>query len=1845
MSSLNIYRNASSVVALVLLGWSVTSADETPETPETPNEPVSFYKEIRPIFQAKCQGCHQPAKSLGDYVMTSFDKLIGGGETGDAAIVPGKPDESYLVDQIVPVDGEAAMPKNGPPLEAAQIAKIRQWIAQGAKDDTPESASASYSEDNPPKYRRPPVITSLDHSPDGKLLAVAGFSEVLIHRADAKADEDSLVARFIGMSERIESVRFSPDGTKLAVCGGSPGTSGEVQIWDVASGQLKLSHPVTFDTVYGASWSPDGKLVAFGCADSAVRAIDATSGEQVLYQGSPNDWVFDTVFSKDGSHLVSVGRDMTAKLIEVKTQRFVDNVTSITPKALKGGITSIVRHPNRDEILFGGADGVPKIYRMHRITARKIGDDANQLWALPALPGRVFAVDYSDDATRIAAGSSLDGKGAIRVFGIDPDYQVPKEINGILIKPTHTRSGEERQKLAKYFEDGIQVLAKLDVDTGIFAVSLSPDGKQVAAAGADGTVRILNGDDGAKLREFIPVRLETESAASSANANTVKQQTISVEPKPLPPGAEVAELLCEPATISLGSITEYTQVIVTATLTSGDTVDVTRLCRMHVDGGTATVSSSGVVTPLKDGASILIAELGELTTVSDIVVSDLSKRRSPDYVRDVMPVISRMGCNAGTCHGSKDGKNGFKLSLRGYDPIYDVRAFTDDIASRRINFASPDDSLMLLKCTSAVPHEGGQITEYNSKYYNVVRDWIADGAKLNLDSARVTAIDVSPVNPVVQQIDSRQQMRVVATYADGSKRDVTQEAFIESGNTDVVEAVDGAPGLITVKRRGEAPVLVRFEGNYAATTVTVMGDRTGFEWQEPPKNNAIDGFVAEKLRRTKTLPSALCNDYEFIRRIHLDLTGLPPTAEEIREFVNDPRDSRWKRDELIDELIGSAGYIDHWTNKWADLLQVNRKFLGSEGAAKFRGWIHDQVEQNLPYDQFVQRILTASGSNLDNPAASYYKILRTPEDTMENTTHLFLATRFNCNKCHDHPFERWTQDQYYEMAAFFAQVGRKKDDRSGDKQIGRTAVESGKPLYEVVFDKTDGEVKHDRTGEVTAPDVPFEATTSELPTEASRRQRLAAWITSKDNQYFAKSYVNRLWGYLTGTGIIEPIDDIRAGNPPTNPELLDWLTSEFIESGFNSQEIVRAICKSRTYQLSIRANKWNEDDKINYSHAKARRLPAEVLYDTIHVVTGAKSKFPGVPEGTRAAALPDVGVKLPDGFLGNLGRPARESACECERSNDLQLGPVMALVSGPTVGEALAAGENAIGKLVGTISDDRELFNELFVRILNRPASGEELAAAIDTMNVIEDEHEVMSQRLALLERKWKPQEAELEAKRWTKIAKAESALNAYLDKTREAREKAKQDRDGKIAAAEAALAKYEAALPDHLARWEQSDSLATEWNALNFNSMTSSFGAKLEVQDDGSIFASEKNGRGNYDLETEFHGKPITGLRIEALTDDRLPKKGPGRADDGNFVLSEFKVQWANPSLTKEVEVATWKFAEGLQDWQPNGQAKLEVKDGVLHVKSTGKDPTITRKVQVPGALFMLEVQAKLKGNAESQLFWSTKSKEAFDEARSVRLTLAGQGQWLPYRYYFRGGEELTGLRFDPDSKAGQIDIREIKLFRIEAPKFQDVALVDAQADFSQKNYDVSTAIDGKNGDNNNGWAVSPQTGKPHQAIFAFKEPVGSEFGAKLKLTLMQNFRGNKFSLGRFRISLTTAQGPHDFGLPQDVKEILDVAKSERSEEQRNRLLSYFSKFDREIRRLRSGVEVAKKPLPEDQEMKKLEAAVAVAQQPIQVDPALLRLRREVRVSTEQLKNKRLTAAQDVAWALINNPAFLFNH
>jgi len=1330
-------------VAVVVLLSAVARAEES-----TADEGISFQQQILPLLRSRCQGCHQGARAGGGVNLTTEAGMLAAGESGLAPIKPGDPAASELIAQVTPDEsGEALMPKQGKPLSAEEIDLLTRWIAGGAKIDS-ISDRPHFDQEHPPTYAAPPTISALDASPDGKLLAVSGTNETLLLDAAAAArGQRVIVHRLIGLSERIEALRFSPDGGWLAVAGGLPGELGELQVWNVADGKLIVSQPVGSDTLQTVAWSPDGKTVACGGPDSNLYVLDAESGEQLMEQGAHSDWLLDAVFSVDGKLLASGSRDETLKLVETETGRFVDNITSVSPNVIGGQVFALARHPQRNMVAVGGSEGVPRTYMMERVVERKIGDDSNLVRAYPAMPGRVFAVAFSPDGTRLAAASSDGVHGHVQVFAVPEAFLPPDDVKLIQGKEVTNRSAEEKARLEEYNHQGAVRLAYASTPMPpVYALAFLPDGETLASAGADGKLRFHDATHG-----------------------TLKME---MEPCPAPEG----------------------------------------------EGAPA------------EAAKSVVSVEREATTPSD-GKTDVGPKKEVEFLTDVMPVVGKLGCNSGTCHGARAGQNGFLLSLRGYDPESDHRALTDDLAGRRINRAKPEASLMLLKPLGAVPHGGGAVLETGTRRYDILRQWIEQGANFNADAPRVVGIQLEPQNPIAQLPGEQVAMRVTAKYSDGSSRDVTEDAFVDSGDTECATA--DAAGRLTAVRRGEAPVLARFEGAYAATTLTVMGDRTGFEWTQAPVYNRIDELVDAKLQRMKIAPSGLAGDEQFLRRVHLDLTGLPPTAEQVREFMADARDSRTKRAEKIDALIGNDDFVEHWTNRWADLLMVNSKFLGSEGATAYRGWIRQAVAQNKPYDQFVRELFTSTGSNREHPGGSYFKVLRTPDMLAETTSQVFLGVRFNCNKCHDHPFERWTQNDYYHWAAFFADVKLEKDPESGDRTVGGSAVDAAQPLFEMVTDGTGGEMIHLRTGKPAPPQFPFAAgDAGEAPTVL--RQRAAEWLTSPNNRYFASSFVNRVWAQLTGVGIIEPIDDIRAGNPPTNPELLEWLTHEFVASGFDVRGLIRTICQSRTYQLSSETNRWNEDDRRNYSHALPRRLPAESLYDAVHRVVGSASRLPGMAPGTRAAALPDSMIEVESGLLSKLGRPARESGCECERSSDLQLGPVMALVNGPTFAEAIDDPDSELAKLEAATPDDRALVQEVFLRVLGR-----------------------------------KPTAAELDA--------GAAALAAPVDDS---------------AAVETAYEARRASVMPGFDAWRE-NSEPVDWTPLKVVATSSSMGSRLKVQDDDSVRASGKRGKGTYQVKLAAPTgiQRVYGVRLEAMADERLPQKGPGRARNGNFVLSEIRV------------------------------------------------------------------------------------------------------------------------------------------------------------------------------------------------------------------------------------------------------------------------------------------------------------------------------------------------------------------
>ena len=751
-----------------------------------------------------------------------------------------------------------------------------------------------------------------------------------------------------------------------------------------------------------------------------------------------------------------------------------------------------------------------------------------------------------------------------------------------------------------------------------------------------------------------------------------------------PPLPAIISLELDPPSLTLLDGRDARQVLVRGVTEDGRKFDVTDLATFKTESTGLTIEKDHYIhaTDAAGGTITVAYNEKEATLPVSLKAAEVPKVR---FVRDIEPVLAAVGCNAGTCHGAAKGKNGFKLSLRGYDPEVDYAALAQDLQGRRINRVQPDQSLMLLKPTGAVAHEGRTLFHEDSRQYKLIYQWIREGANFDPQpsTARPTQLQVLPADVALDLPGRTQQLIVIAKYPDGTTRDVTREAILTSNSVEVAK-ITGSQ--ITGLRRGEAAILVRYEGNYGVVNISVMGDRTGYAFSPMPEYNFIDHHINAKLEKAKTLASDECTDDEFMRRIYLDLTGVVPTSDVARAFYDDPTPSQEKRHKLVNELMSTRDYVAFWSNRWADLLQCNSKALGEKGVWVFREWIRQSIAQNKPYDKFVNELITAQGSSFTNPAVNYYRALRDTGKITEDVSQTFLGVRFNCNKCHDHPFERWTQDQYYQFGAFFSRVAFKPGRQPGE---------------EIVYaNYNGGEVMHPRTGATMTPTVPFGAE-PDVAHARVREDAFAAWLTSKDNPLFARSYVNRVWSYFFGRGIIDPVDDIRASNPPVNPELLDALTRDFIEHNFDAQYLIRTIVSSRTYQLSVIPNKWNADDKINFSHAIPRRLSAEQLRDAVAIATGTKDNVAGLPAGMRSVYMADGIVE--DDFLKLFGRPKRESACECERTSNVSLAHALNLVNGPVINNAVDSADSAIVKLANKELDNHKVVERIYYMILNRP--------------------------------------------------------------------------------------------------------------------------------------------------------------------------------------------------------------------------------------------------------------------------------------------------------------------------------------------------------------------------------------------------------------------------------------------------------------------------------------------------------------------------------------------------------------
>lgn len=763
------------------------------------------------------------------------------------------------------------------------------------------------------------------------------------------------------------------------------------------------------------------------------------------------------------------------------------------------------------------------------------------------------------------------------------------------------------------------------------------------------------------------------------------------------PGALIgnpASVSIAPANVTLVGKRATRQLIVTGRYSDGSARDLTRaLAWSSLNPEIAVVSAKGQVVPKANGTATIVARQGSVEIQTTVKVERMTEPSPVSFRNDVIPAFSQAGCNMGACHGTPTGKGGFKLSLRGYLPDQDILTLSREAGGRRINPFAADTSLILRKPLGEVPHEGGLRLFRNTKTFEYLHDWIMEGAKDDPNTPAPVSLEILPESRVLHAPARSQQVVVLLHLADGSVRDVTPICYYDSSSPDIAEV--NAEGFVQFKNRGEAAVIAHYLNLVAIIRLTHLVEVPGFKVAEVPQDNVVDKTVIAKLNRMRISPSETCTDQEFIRRVYLDTIGILPTPQEVKTFLADS--SKQRRERVIDELLQRPEFYDFWALKFADVLRSNGRLIQPKGAYVFHRWIRASLEREMPMDQFVRMLLTTDGSTYANPAANYYRISRDPENAVETTAQLFLGVRIQCAKCHNHPFERWTQDDYYGFAAFFSQIGRKKGNL---------------PEEEVIYSTKAGDVHQPRTGQVMKPKAlggPVFDDAQQLNTD--RRVRLASWLTGPENPFFAKSLVNRIWFHLMGRGIVEPVDDFRDSNPASNDELLDGLTASFVKSGFNLKGLIRTVLQSRTYQLSARTNELNVEDSIYFSHAMTKLLPAEVLLDAISAVTGTTTSFDGLPRGARATQIPDG--KLDNPFLKTFGRPARELACECERESDSNLSQALQLIGGATVNGKLHDDNGRMALLAKSGKSPQEITKELYLVALGREPNATELAAAV----------------------------------------------------------------------------------------------------------------------------------------------------------------------------------------------------------------------------------------------------------------------------------------------------------------------------------------------------------------------------------------------------------------------------------------------------------------------------------------------------------------------------------------------------
>lgn len=750
-----------------------------------------------------------------------------------------------------------------------------------------------------------------------------------------------------------------------------------------------------------------------------------------------------------------------------------------------------------------------------------------------------------------------------------------------------------------------------------------------------------------------------------------------------------ARLVPYPERVVLNTARESQDIVIQLQLPDGSSQDVSARAKLDLSDSKVARLTDGILEPLSDGKAELKVTFEKLTCSIPLEVAQPTAPAPLRFRNDILPILTRAGCNTGKCHGSASGKDGFRLSLFGYDPAGDHYRLTRELSGRRINLADPEHCLLINKATGEVPHTGGQRIDRESGHYQTLITWLNAGAVADpADTPHPVGIAVYPPRAVFSQSEAAQKLLVMATYSDGSDRDVTDLAVFFSNNEGAAKVSDD--GVVTSTGSGAAFIMARFD-QFTQGTSVIVRPSSAYEFPEIPANNYIDELVYAHWRDMHLLPSDLCSDEVFLRRVYNDLLGLLPTTTERRAFLADTATD--KRARLVDTLLERDEFLDIWVMKWAEALQIRTiNGVSPKGLQVYDRWLRDRIRSGATIDQVVRDLIPATGGTFDNPATNYYQTETTPQLLAENVAQAFLGTRIQCAQCHNHPFDRWTMDDYYGFAAFFSQIGYKQ---------------AQDPRELTVFNAATGGLKHPLGGGTVTPKFLGDEAPAMAPGD-DYRQALAGWLSSQKNTAFARNTANVVWAQFFGIGIVEPVDDIRISNPPSNPQLFAVLGDRLAGYKFDIKSLVRDICTSRTYQLTTQRNASNAWDERHFSHGRVRRMRAEILLDCVNQVTGAQERFPGLPAGGRAVQLADG--RTQNYFLTTFGRSTRATACTCEVKTSPTLSQALHLLNGEATSGKIAEGQ-LIDILLKEKGAPEAVASELYERCLSRTPTDKEMSA------------------------------------------------------------------------------------------------------------------------------------------------------------------------------------------------------------------------------------------------------------------------------------------------------------------------------------------------------------------------------------------------------------------------------------------------------------------------------------------------------------------------------------------------------